>query len=177
MKLLTLLKTTFVSLMLTVSVAQASIIVSFDPSATEVSVGDTFTVDVLANTQDIFLDGFSAFDLDFSFDETLATLDNAVTGSLFVQSLFAFGDVAGFEAFLMSVTGTDILLATLTFTANKVGALSLDLSSSSEFSSLFADVGFDSTALDITVNAVSAPATLGLFGLSLLAMAGLRRKA
>lgn len=178
MKLLTLLKTTIASLMLTASVAQASIIVTFDPSDTEVTVGDTFTVDVLASTENALLDAFTAFDLGFSFDDTLASLDSAVTGSMFTQSPFAFGDVAGFESFLMSVSGTDILLATLSFTANEEGTLSLDLAGSSQFSFL-TFVDFESTGLDIAINAaeVSAPATLGLLGLSLLAMARLRRKA
>jgi hypothetical protein len=172
MKLMNIIKTTFVALMLTASAAHANLVVTFDPSTTDVSVGDTFTVDVLA-TADL-ASAFLGFDLGFNLDADITTL-----GSGFVAPGAAIFDVAGFVnilAFPLPISGADILLATLTFTATTADDLVLDVNAGS-FSSGFSFVQFESRALNITVNDVSAPATLGFLGLAVLGLAGLRRKA
>ncbi|MBU3004379.1 PEP-CTERM sorting domain-containing protein [Paraglaciecola arctica] len=171
-----IIKTTFVALMLTASAAHANIVVTFDPSTTDISVGDTFTVDVLATTEDAFTDAFLAFDIGFGFDESLLGLDSSVLGSAFDVPFSTFFDIAGFaNSFPVPVSGVDILLATLTFTASSAGDLVLDLDGGSFSLGDFVD--FESTALNITVSEVSAPATLGLFAIALVGLINLRRKA
>jgi hypothetical protein len=172
MKLMNIIKTTFVALMLTASAAQATLVVSFDPSTTDVSVGDTFPVDVLANAD--FAGAFLGFDLGFNLDADSITL-----GSDFVAPGAAIFDVAGFvgsifPAFPIPISGVDILLATLTFTATTAGDLMLDVNAGS-FSGL-SFVQFSSEALNITVSEVSAPATLGLFAIALVGLVSIRRK-
>lgn len=158
--------------MLTASAAQATIVVTFDPSTTDVAVGDTFTVDVLANAD--FVDAFLAFDIGFNLDADITTL-----GSSFASPGAAFFDVAGFVDSFPSpplpISGVDILLATLTFTATSAGDLVLDLDGGIFSGPTF--LRFDSTALNITVSEVSAPATLGLFTIALVGLVSLRRKA
>tara|TARA_R110000751_G_scaffold73956_1_gene149701 strand:+ start:51473 stop:51982 length:510 start_codon:yes stop_codon:yes gene_type:complete len=169
MKLMNIIKTTFAALMLTASAAHANIVVTFDPSTTDISVGDTFTVDVLA-TADL-ADAFVAFDIGFNLDA-----DSIALGSDFSAPPSFFNDVAGFaNSFPVALYGTNILLATLTFTAATAGDLVLDLNAG-EFSA-FSFIPFDSTALNITVSEVSAPATLGLLALALTGLVSLRRKA
>lgn len=167
-----IIKTTFVALMLTASAAQATIVVTFDPSTTDVSVGDTFTVDVLANAD--LVDAFLAFDIGFNLDADITTL-----GSDFFAPGGPFFDVAGFvDSFPfppLPISGADILLATLTFTATSAGDLMLNLDGGS-FSAL-SFIEFESRALNITVSEVSAPATLGLFTIALVGLLSLRRKA
>ena len=167
-----IIKTTFVALMLTASAAQATLVVSFDPSTTDVSVGDTFTVDVLANAD--FAGAFLGFDIGFNLDA-----DTTILGSGFAAPGAAFFDVAGFVdnfPFLpLPISGADILLATLTFTATSAGDLMLDVDAGS-FSGILGFVQFESEALNITVSEVSAPATLGLFAIALVGLVSIRRK-
>jgi hypothetical protein len=172
MKIMNIIKTTFVALMLTASAAHANLVVTFDPSTTDVSVGDTFTVDVLA-TADL-ASAFLGFDIGFNLDA-----DSIVLGSDFIAPFAATWDVAGFVNSFplppLPISGADILLATLTFTATTDDFM-LDVDAG-EFSRGFSSVQFESSALNITVNDVSAPATLGFLGLAVLGLAGLRRKA
>lgn len=172
MKLMNILKTCFVALMLTASAAQATIVVTFDPSTTDVSVGDTFTVNVLANAD--IADAFLAFDIGFDLDADSITL-----GSAFAAPGASFFDVAGFVDNFpfppLPISGADILLATLTFTATSAGDFLLDLTNGQFVGASF--LKFDSTALNLTVNEVSAPATLGLFAIALVGLVSLRRKA
>lgn len=164
------IKATFVALMLTASAAQANIIVTFDPSTTDVSVGDTFTVDVLANAG--FFEAFLGFDIGFNLDADIITL-----GSGFVAPPARFFDVAGFVNNFpfppAPVFGPNILLATLTFTATSSGIFMLDLNEG-EFS---IQGEIDSNALKINVKEVSAPATIALISIAALALFGFRRKA
>lgn len=174
MKLTNVIKTGFVALILSTSVAKADIIVTFDPSTTNVSVGETFTIGVLATTENALTDGFIGFDIGFDFEDTLVNMDSALASAGFLPAI-AFNDVAGFSAIPVPVSGIDVLLATLTFTANSVGDLTLDLTAASRFSGL-GFVDFSSTALDISVSKVSAPATLGLFAIAGLWLLRVRRQ-
>lgn len=172
MKIMNIFKTTVVFLLFTASVAHANIIVTFAPSTTDVAVGDTFTVDVLANAD--LVDAFLAFEIGFNLDADITTL-----GSSFVAPGATFFDVAGFVDNFplppLPISGVNILLATLTFTATSAGDLILNLDGGS-FSG-FGFVEFESRALNISVNEVSAPASLSLFTVALIAFAGFRRKA
>ena len=169
-----IIKTTFIALMLTTSAAQATLVVTFDPSTTDVAVGDTFTVDVLATTG--LMESFIGFDLGFNLDA-----DDIALGSDFDAPGASIFDIAGFVASVfpalpIPISGADILLATLTFTATSAGDLMLDVDAGG-FSDFFGSLQFDSTALNITVSEVSATATLGLFTIALVGLVSLRRKA
>jgi hypothetical protein len=171
MKLMNIIKVTFAALILSTSVAQANVIVTFDPSTTDVSVGDSFTVDVLANAD--LVDAFLAFDIGFNL-----VADSITLGSDFAAAGIPIYDIAGFVDNFpfppLPISGADILLATLTFTANTAGELMLDLDAGA-FSGL-TFVPFESTALNISVSEVSAPAALSLFLVAGLAMFRLRKK-
>ncbi|MEP1554988.1 MAG: cohesin domain-containing protein [Paraglaciecola sp.] len=167
MKLINIFKTTIAALTLTTSIAQASIIVDFEASSTDVAIGDTFTVDVLATTEDAFVDSFLAFDIGFDFDESLLSFDSSVLGGSFSAPFATFYDVAGFaNSFPVTVSGSDILLATLSFTAISAGDLVLDLSAG-EFSS-FSFIDFSVNSIDVSVSDVAVPAPAA-FGLLLMA--------
>lgn len=164
MKLITLFKSTLVVLTLAASTAHAALMISFNPSSTEVSVGESFTIDVFANTVDQQTDAFLTFDIGFVLDESVLNLNNAVVGSSFLQAPNAINYIAGFPPSPGPIVGSNILLATLTFTATAVGVTSLDLGAA-QFASLNPfSFSYQSSAANVSVvaNAVSTPATLGL---------------
>lgn len=172
MKRFTLIKVAIMALLLTASKAHATLMIGFTPSTMDISIGDTFTIEILATTESP-LDGFIGFDIDFDFDSTLAVLENATIGAGFLQALTAFNDLAGFSSTPMPVTGIDVLIATLSFTASSAGTFTFDLGLS-QFSALNF-VNFQSTALDVHITEASAPAMIGLLALAGIAIV-LRRK-
>ena len=188
MKVVNLVKAALFVLTLAASSANAALIVTFSPSSTNISVGDTFTVDVLATTQNPLVDGFVSFDIGFLFDNSIVTFDSSPTALGFLPVASGFGGAAGFAPLPIPVSGIDILLATLTFTAISDGSFFLNvgpglfvgLSPFPGQGSLPTSgfISFSGVPLSISVAKanVSAPATLGLFGLSAL-MLLMRRKA
>lgn len=154
--------------------AQANVILSFDETDIEVGLNESFTVNLLAETE-VPADWFSFFSIDTSFESSFLSLDSVVLGD-FVGSL---GNATYTDPLLISpvVGGTNILLAAFTFTATDYGTTSLD-TISERFTSLFSPAALitvDSASTDISV--VSAPATLGLFTIALAGLVSLRRKA
>lgn len=167
--------------------AQAGVILSFSETAVEVGVNDSFNLDLLASTDvSIAADSFIAFSTDVLFDNSFLSLDSIDLGSDFTEDIFSPGIAGFFNADftnpfspVLTASGDDILLASLTFTAIEVGNTSL-ASIVESFSSLlpFQTISVESAFADVSVSAVSvpAPATLGLFGISLLVLMRLRRK-
>lgn len=107
------------------------------------------------------------FDLGFDLDADVTTL-----GSDFVAPVAAVFDVAGFVDNFpfppLPISGADILLASLTFTATSAGDFKLDADAG--LFSGFSFVQFESIALNINVSEVSAPASLSLFAIALVGL-------
>jgi hypothetical protein len=170
--------------------AKADIILSFDTSASDVTVGDTLTVDLLATTQ-VPGDAFAGWGLDLNYDTSLLSLDSFSIGSSFTALTSSDGDdFAGsyldiFDPFA-AISGTNIVLASFTFTAIAIGNTNLLTGSTLTdlgegfVSGFFQEVSFANASTNISItdaSAVSAPSTIGLFAVAVLGIAGFRRKA
>ncbi len=122
---------TLATLMLSVSSANAAISVSVEPNNTLVNVGDTFTVDILADITSI--DAIVGWGMDLSFDSLILShnpLTDVLIGPSFNAAPTLDGDgLAGLLPFapppVTGVSGNDVLLATLTFEATQAGTTSL----------------------------------------------------
>ncbi len=120
-----------ITLALAGSPARAGISVSIEPSSSIVQVGDTFTVDILADITSI--DAIVGWGMDLSFDSLILS-HNPLTGVLIGPSFSAAptldGDgLAGLLPFspppITGVSGNDVLLATVTFEATQTGTTDL----------------------------------------------------
>lgn len=157
-------------------------IVDLTLDSSDLTVGDTFNV--LVSASGVSDDDLLSFGFDLVFDATEFTFTSATIGADFMDDsdLLANTDVAGsvFEA----IGGDDILLATLSFTANMEGEnLSLGI-----FGDIFTGVEglitYSLDPIDITQNiAVSVdssttqvpePATVVLVFMGLMSMIGFR---
>ena len=117
-------KITYIFLLWLISLnAGATVIVSFSPSSANVTVGDTFTVDVIADIPDPVI----GWGLDISFDGSVLSLGGTPTIGGSWNSIFApDGDgLAGIAPFPSTVSGSGIVLATLTFDALTAGVTDL----------------------------------------------------
>lgn len=98
----------------------------FDPPETIVGLGDIFTIDIVADIPDPIV----GWGLDLAFDESIISLVEAPTiGPAWWPPYSApDGDGLAALAFPTGISGTDILLATLTFSADALGETDLILS-------------------------------------------------
>lgn len=162
-----------------VSLSANANIITVNLSETDVEVGDTVTVSLLADN----FDYFDTFDFKFDFDTSIFSYDptsllsNVSAGILEVNQV-ANGMALTFVDFFTAYEG-NLLLASFNLTV--IGAGTSDFSFSDVY---FEDAAFQSvltvdssSSASAEANAVSAPATLGLFAIALFALAGFRRKA
>ncbi len=118
-------------LALTAYPARAAISVSLEPSSSIVRVGETFTVDILADITSI--DAIVGWGMDLSFNSLILShnpLTDVLIGPSFNAAPTLDGDgLAGLMPFsplpVTGVSGDDVLLATLTFQAAQTGTAGL----------------------------------------------------
>jgi len=154
--------------------------VSFDPQDSIVQVGDTFTVDLMADLPAPVV----GWGLDVTFDSAILTqVGSPLIGPAWNPGFAMDGDGLAGLAF-PAVSGSDILLATLTFEATALGTSDLmasitpfDLTEGFPLAfpappGSFADVVFETGS----VSPVPEPTTMLLVGSGLIGLAGLRKK-
>lgn len=178
-----------VLLMLTFSLstfsANASLILSFDIQDTEVSLGESFTVNLFASTDaNIPGDAFSGWGLDLNFNNSILALDSLLVSPVFMAINNDSDGLGGFDPF-NSFSGANILLATINFTALAIGNSDLLTSATAGdfnegfFSSTFQPVSYDNAATSINItgsNEVPEPSAFLLMLLATIALVALRRK-
>lgn len=156
----------------------AAVTVSFQPQDTVIGVGETFSVDLLA---DMSNDTVLAWGLDVSFDPLVLALTGApAIGPSWNPVPASDGDGLAGLAFPVPVTGPDVLLATLTFETLAPGLTGLSASATmgdlSEGFALLSGGFAQENFIDGSVNVVPLPATLLLFGSGLAGLFGLKRR-
>lgn len=123
---------------ITGTIAHASVVVRYEPEFSTVGLGDTFTLDIVADLPDAIL----AWGVDFTVSDgsVLSTWpDNALLSSPVIGPQWVDpgstpdGDLLGGVAFPNSISGTGIILATVTFSADTLGATDLFLSDDNPF--------------------------------------------
>ena len=98
--------------------------VRFDRQFESIGVGDVFSIDILGDITDPIV----GWGLDLSFDETVLSLVGPpLIGPSWFGAFAPDGDALAGLAFPYSVSGPEVLLATLTFSANAIGATDLTL--------------------------------------------------
>jgi hypothetical protein len=165
-------------LLLQVSTASAGII-TFDYDDT-VTVGDEFVVNVYA---DIALtDELTGFGFDLSSDTNNTSFLSAVINTDFWDD--GYNQVSGSLDFPFNVINGDVLLASLTFSADAVGSDTVSLLgdnnnfgglyllNSADFLPFFEDID---TSFNVNVSQVPEPSTLVLFGLALFGLQRFRK--
>ncbi|WDE06088.1 PEP-CTERM sorting domain-containing protein [Thalassomonas viridans] len=168
--------------------ANASLMLSFDLDNNDLAQGDAFSVELLASTDtDISSEVISAWGLDLNFDSNILSLDSLLVGPAFMPVNNDGDGLGGLVPFGQdALSGANILLATLNFTA--IGSGTTDLFTSSTFgdfnegfyNSFFQPVGYSDATTSITVSGGSEVPEPGALLLMLLATAALvtfRKKA
>lgn len=164
-----------------------ALLVDFDPSTVNVAVGDSFTVDLLADiaqTEQIL-----GWDIDLVFDSTQVSFAGAVGGSSWNMGTPIFDDdvsIAGFAGFPLppgtGIWGNDTLLATLSFDCLADGTSLLDIGTDDalegfQLAATPAFATWSSAAATVNQASIPDPAAVFLLGSAcLLGFAGLRRK-
>jgi len=102
--------------------------IDYDVSDTNITPGDSFSIDVNASDAAIMGDEVIAFGFDIqNSDTSIATYDSYTIGSSFNyddSTFFPDNDVAGSMGTAPGITKNKFKLATLNFTANKAGSVS-----------------------------------------------------
>jgi len=115
----------FAAILLAPSVGRSlPVVVSIEPSASSEPVGNVFAVDIVAEIPDFVL----GFGLDLSWDTTILTEVAAPTiGALWTPLAAPDGDGLAGLAPPAGISGTNVLLATVTFQGVSAGATPLTL--------------------------------------------------
>ena len=170
----------------TAQVARAeSIVVSFVPSATSVTVGEVFTIDVIASIPTSANLVSWGMDIDFNSD-VLAhdALADVAIGAAFTTTFAPVGDGDGLLGITLApdppANGGDFVLATLTFTAIEAGVTEITgaYTADDPFEGFFGSGG---TVLPIDfgsamVTVVPLPPAVLVGGLGLAVVVVLRRR-
>lgn len=171
--------TVAVFLLANVCIGYAHAGIIFNLSSDDIEVGDTFSIDVIFdNPNEFTLEGF-AFDIN---DEDLQTV-NYDGDSLIDPNFLSFPFGFDIDKFVIApfpgVNSSEILLATLNFTALSAGTETLTLLGNDQFSAfssgLFLDAFSSYEAIDSSitfeVNEVPEPSTLAIMLLALTTLA------
>jgi hypothetical protein len=146
---------------------------SFDPTPKVVNLGDTFTIDIVADmTSDIVGWGLDLTIADPSV--AMRTAADPVIGPDWDPAFAPDGDGLAGLAFPAGVSGNDILLATVEFQAMALGVTDLYLSiTPGDLTEGFAlyPTGFDDAVFTAgQIRVIPEPAALALLGLGVLAL-------
>ena len=155
----------------------ATVSVSFEPLDPTVILGDSFSVDIVADISDPIL----GWGLDIGFDSTILSLTGTTIGSLWQPAVAFDGDDLAGLAFPDAISGPNVLLATLTFDAIDLGTSGLTASVTmgdlTEGFALIAPGTFaDLTVIDGSVEVVPVPAAVLLFASGLIGLIGIGRR-
>ena len=176
------------------SFANATPMVRLKQSATDIFVGQDVTINV-------FVDGVNEFDsfgfpdevlsfgFDLDYDSTEFSLTTAVVELPFLDDSASFQDTDVAGSVFPGISGDDILLASLTFSALdegdnlNIGIVSNILDANEGlgtwiYDGLLTDKIDMTSAVTVNVSAASAPepSTMLLFGIGLLGFSGVARK-
>lgn len=154
--------------------------VGFNPDLKAVTMGDTFTVDIVGSNFTELAGGV----IDLGFDSTLLTVVSVAVKSALFDFLPDGGGPAvgntwpgiGFDTFVNDPATGTFTIATMTLTAASAGSPSLTILGSSQFFSATAQI--TPTLLEGTVNisAIPIPAAVWLFSSGLLSLLGISRR-
>lgn len=138
------------------SLSEAAVLLSFSPGTTNVSAGQSFSVDLLADLPDPIV----GWGLDLSFNSAVLSLTGFTLDSQWTSVLSPDGDNIGGLAFPSAIGGNGVRLGTFSFMALANGTSPLEtLFDSGDFTEgfLLASGSFDSVAAAVGSVQVGAP--------------------
>ena len=165
-----------------------AIALSFDPSASEIYVGDSVDIDIVIS--DLTNDNLAGFDLTINYDSSILAFDSHTLGTelgdidLFEASDWTVGDNLVevswiWDPVFWSNQPDSFTLATISFTGISGGISDLFfsdviLSDDSWPAVAFSDVTLETGSVDVAP--VPEPTTMLLFGTGLAGLVGFRKK-